>query len=51
MSDILTHTDAGVMTITFNRLDKKNSITAGLHPSDAADHPTTVTSCSLGLPL
>lgn len=29
--DILTHTDAGVMTITFNRLDKKNSITAAMY--------------------
>ena len=45
MSDILTHIDAGVMTITFNRLDKKNSITAAmyaamaclLYTSDAAD--------------
>lgn len=31
MSDILTHTDAGVMTLTFNRLDKKNSITATMY--------------------
>ena len=31
MSDILTHIDAGVMTITFNRLDKKNSITAAMY--------------------
>ncbi len=31
MSDILTHTDAGVMTITFNRLDKKNSITSSMY--------------------
>jgi len=31
MSDILTHTDAGVMTITFNRLDKKNSITSAMY--------------------
>ena len=29
--DILTHTDVGVMTITFNRLDKKNSITAAMY--------------------
>ena len=26
MSDILTGTDAGVMTITLNRVDKKNAI-------------------------
>ncbi len=31
MSDILSHTEAGVMTITFNRLDKKNSITAAMY--------------------
>ncbi|MEO6292205.1 MAG: enoyl-CoA hydratase-related protein, partial [Burkholderiaceae bacterium] len=31
MSDILTHTDAGVMTITFNRIDKKNSITSAMY--------------------
>jgi enoyl-CoA hydratase/carnithine racemase len=30
-NDILTHTDAGVMTITFNRIDKKNSITAAMY--------------------
>jgi enoyl-CoA hydratase/carnithine racemase len=31
MSDILSHTEAGVMTITFNRVDKKNSITADMY--------------------
>ena len=31
MSDILTHTDAGVMTITLNRVDKKNSITSAMY--------------------
>ena len=35
MSDILTHTDAGVMTITLNRLDKKNSITAAMYAAMA----------------
>jgi enoyl-CoA hydratase/carnithine racemase len=35
MNDILTHTDAGVMTITFNRLDKKNSITSGMYAAMA----------------
>jgi enoyl-CoA hydratase/carnithine racemase len=35
MSDILTHTDAGVMTITFNRLDKKNSITSTMYTAMA----------------
>lgn len=31
MSDILVHTEAGVCRITFNRLDKKNSITAAMY--------------------
>jgi enoyl-CoA hydratase/carnithine racemase len=31
MSDILMHTDAGVCTLTFNRLEKKNSITAAMY--------------------
>jgi enoyl-CoA hydratase/carnithine racemase len=31
MSDILNHMDQGVMTLTFNRVDKKNSITAGMY--------------------
>ncbi len=31
MSDILQHIDAGVMTLTFNRLDKKNSITREMY--------------------
>ena len=31
MSDILTHTDAGVTTITLNRIDKKNSITSAMY--------------------
>ena len=35
MSDILTHSDAGVMTITFNRLDKKNSITSSMYAAMA----------------
>ena len=35
MADILTHIDAGVMTITFNRLDKKNSITSTMYAAMA----------------
>jgi enoyl-CoA hydratase/carnithine racemase len=31
MSDILNHIDQGVMTLTFNRVDKKNSITASMY--------------------
>jgi enoyl-CoA hydratase/carnithine racemase len=31
MSDILVHNDSGVMTITLNRVDKKNSITAAMY--------------------
>jgi enoyl-CoA hydratase/carnithine racemase len=30
-SDILTHCESGVMTITLNRVDKKNSITAAMY--------------------
>jgi enoyl-CoA hydratase/carnithine racemase len=35
MSDILTHADAGVTTITLNRLDKKNSITGDMYAAMA----------------
>lgn len=35
MSDILVHTEAGVMTITFNRVDKKNSITEAMYAAMA----------------
>lgn len=31
MSDILTHAEAGVMTVTLNRADKKNSITSAMY--------------------
>ncbi len=31
MSEILNHIDAGVMTLTFNRVDKKNSLTAAMY--------------------
>ena len=37
--DILVHTEAGVMTLTLNRVDKKNSITAAMYSTlaDALD--------------
>jgi len=35
MSDILVHTEAGVCTLTFNRPDKKNSITAAMYSAMA----------------
>ncbi len=35
MSDILTNTDAGVMTVTLNRVDKKNAITAAMYAAMA----------------
>lgn len=35
MSDILVHNDAGVCTITLNRVEKKNSITAAMYQSMA----------------
>ena len=31
MSDILIHSDAGVTTLTINRVDKKNSLTAAMY--------------------
>ncbi|MEI8326147.1 MAG: enoyl-CoA hydratase, partial [Betaproteobacteria bacterium] len=31
MTDILSHTEAGVMTLTINRVAKKNSITVGMY--------------------
>ncbi len=39
MSDILTHADQGVMTLTFNRPDRKNSITSAMY-SALADRLT-----------
>ena len=30
-TEILSHTEAGVMTITLNRLDRKNSITSAMY--------------------
>ena len=40
MTDILNHIDQGVMTLTFNRLDKKNSITSAMYATlaDALEH-------------
>ncbi len=35
MTDILTHTEAGVTTITLNRVDKKNSTTADMYAAMA----------------
>jgi enoyl-CoA hydratase/carnithine racemase len=43
MSDILVHTEAGVMTITFNRVDKKNSITSSMY-AELADALATAES-------
>ena len=39
MTDILIHAEAGVMTITFNRLERKNSITSAMYAAlaDALD--------------
>ena len=41
--EILSHVEAGVMTITLNRLDKKNSITSAMYAAladalEAAHH-------------
>ena len=35
MTDILTHTDAGITTLTLNRVDKKNSITSAMYTAMA----------------
>ena len=39
MSDVLTHTETGVLTLTFDRVDKKNSITSAMYAAlaDALD--------------
>jgi enoyl-CoA hydratase/carnithine racemase len=34
-TDIQTHTEAGVTTITLNRISRKNSITAGMYAAMA----------------
>jgi len=46
-SDILSHVDAGVMTLTFNRVARKNSITAAMYSAladalEAANHDPAV---------
>ena len=48
MTDILTHTEAGVMTLTLNRPEKKNSITQAMYSAmaDALLHAGTDTSVS-----
>lgn len=47
VAEILTHVDAGVMTLTINRLDKKNSLTAAMYAAmadalESAHHDTAV---------
>ena len=47
ITEILSHVDAGVMTITLNRVDKKNSITAAMYAAladalEAATHDGAV---------
>jgi enoyl-CoA hydratase/carnithine racemase len=47
MTDILNHIDQGVMTLTFNRLDKKNSITSAMYATladalEQAEHDAAV---------
>ena len=47
MSDILIHTEAGVTTITLNRVDKKNSITSAMYAAmaDALEHASKTRRC------
>ena len=45
--EILTHTDAGVLTITLNRVERKNSLTAQMYDVladvlEAANHDSAV---------
>jgi enoyl-CoA hydratase/carnithine racemase len=47
MTDILNHIDQGVMTLTFNRVDKKNSITSAMYAAladaiEQAEHDASV---------
>ena len=46
-TDVLSHLDAGVLTLTINRLDKKNSITSAMYSAladalDSANHDPAV---------
>lgn len=47
MNDILIHQESGITTLTFNRLDKKNSITAAMYAAmaDALEHAASDASC------
>lgn len=40
MSEILQHREAGVLTLTFNRLDKKNAITTAMYTRLAEERAT-----------
>ena len=46
MSDVLQHVESGVMTLTLNRVDKKNSFTAAMYATlaDALTHAVSDTS-------
>lgn len=46
MSDVLQHVESGVMTLTLNRVDKKNSFTAAMYAAlaDALTHAVSDTS-------
>ena len=47
MNDILIHQESGITTLTFNRLDKKNSITAAMYArmADALETAATDAAC------
>ena len=51
MPDILQHIDAGVMTLTFNRLDKKNSITSAMYAALADGIAQAATDASVRVVL
>ena len=48
MSEILQHREAGVLTLTFNRLDKKNAITTAMYTrlAEELEAATADTACA-----
>lgn len=50
-TDILSHTEHGVLTLTFNRLDKKNSITSAMYAALADGLAAAVSDASIRVVL
>ena len=51
MTDILTHAEAGVLTVTINRLDKKNSLTSAMYGAMADALQTAADDASIRVVL